>query len=91
MIGTSPPDGAVIAQSPGTIAFEFKISVRLTKVTIQADDQLPKNIDLSSNKSFAKELSLSPPALGPGSYEVEWRGMAEDGHVMRGSFSFSVK
>ncbi len=92
LISTSPLDGAVAAQPPGSIAFEFKIPVRLTKVTVQADSQSSEKLDLSDHKSFAKDLSLHlPAALGPGNYEIEWRGMAEDGHVMKGSFTFSVK
>lgn len=38
-----------------------------------------------------KQLSvLVAPALPPGSYVVQWRCIAADGHVMRGDFRFEV-
>jgi methionine-rich copper-binding protein CopC len=30
------------------------------------------------------------PALAPGAYVVQWRCIADDGHVMRGDFRFEV-
>jgi methionine-rich copper-binding protein CopC len=30
------------------------------------------------------------PALPPGTYVVQWRCIADDGHVMRGDFTFEV-
>jgi methionine-rich copper-binding protein CopC len=30
------------------------------------------------------------PPLGPGTYVVQWRCIADDGHVMRGDFTFEV-
>jgi methionine-rich copper-binding protein CopC len=38
-----------------------------------------------------KQLSVQvAPALPPGSYVVQWRCIADDGHVMRGDFRFEV-
>lgn len=31
------------------------------------------------------------PHLPPGAYTVQWRVIAQDGHVMRGNFGFEVK
>lgn len=31
-----------------------------------------------------------PDGLAPGAYTVSWRGMGDDGHVVRGTFSFDV-
>ncbi len=42
-----------------------------------ADDPRQLSVDVSS-------------ALPPGAYVVQWRCIADDGHVMRGSFSFEV-
>ena len=39
----------------------------------------------------AKQLSVSiNPALPAGRYVVQWRCIADDGHVMRGDFTFEV-
>jgi len=38
-----------------------------------------------------KQLSVQlPSALPGGTYVVQWRCIADDGHVMRGSFTFDV-
>jgi methionine-rich copper-binding protein CopC len=38
-----------------------------------------------------KQLSVDlPSALPSGKYVVQWRCIADDGHVMRGSFTFDV-
>lgn len=34
-------------------------------------------------------VEISPP-LPPGAYVVQWRCIADDGHVMRGDFTFEV-
>ena len=34
-------------------------------------------------------VEISPP-LPPGTYVVQWRCIADDGHVMRGDFTFEV-
>jgi methionine-rich copper-binding protein CopC len=31
------------------------------------------------------------PALPSGAYTVQWRVIAQDGHVMRGNFGFEVR
>jgi methionine-rich copper-binding protein CopC len=36
------------------------------------------------------EFHAEPAPLAPGSYTVEWRGLASDGHAMQGSFSFEL-
>lgn len=32
----------------------------------------------------------TPDHLAPGAYQVSWRGMGPDGHVVRGEFGFTV-
>ena len=34
-------------------------------------------------------VNMDPP-LPPGAYVVQWRCIADDGHVMRGDFTFEV-
>lgn len=36
------------------------------------------------------ELALSEP-LAAGNYAIHWRAMAQDGHTVRGDFSFTVR
>jgi methionine-rich copper-binding protein CopC len=36
-------------------------------------------------------VAAVPSTLGPGSYTVNWRSAGDDGHVMRGDFSFTIR
>ncbi|MDP6582614.1 MAG: copper resistance protein CopC [Vicinamibacterales bacterium] len=43
---------------------------------------------VGDEKSIVAEV---PSALGPGSYTVGWRSAGDDGHVLRGDFSFTIR
>ena len=40
--------------------------------------------------TFAKSVTLKLDPLPAGSYKASWAGVAADGHVLSGSFAFSV-
>ena len=87
--GSLPEDKAVLSETPTSIDLSFASPMRLTKVTL-AGDGLEKKLDIAP-KSFATTFSLPIEALTNGDYTVEWRGMSEDGHVMDGNFTFTIK
>jgi hypothetical protein len=35
-------------------------------------------------------LRIDPPELQPGDYEVQWKSIADDGHLETGTFTFTV-
>lgn len=43
---------------------------------------------VADEKSIVAEVATP---LGPGSYTVSWRSAGDDGHVLRGDFSFTVR
>jgi copper transport protein len=47
----------------------------------------PPEADPEDGKQLAVQID---PALPDGTYVVQWRCIADDGHVMRGSFTFDV-
>jgi methionine-rich copper-binding protein CopC len=49
------------------------------------------DMDLGNQKTFANEFILPMHDMGPGTYEVEWRGLGADGHALNGTFSFTVE
>lgn len=85
-----PDDGSVVENIPQSIEFSFGQSIRLTKVEV-IHDNMAHPLDLGAHKSFAKEFSI--PFIGKenGRYQINWRGLGEDGHAMTGSFSFEVR
>ena len=41
-------------------------------------------------KTFEKAAKVAVEALEAGAYAVSWTAVSEDGHVMTGSFAFTV-
>lgn len=84
-----PADGAVLAEMPAEIVLTFSKRLRLTRVRMTRDGG--KAVDLKAAKSFHTRFAIPVKGAGNGAYRVEWRGLAADGHAMRGAFSFRVK
>ena len=85
---TNPDDGAVLTPSPEVIRIEFADPIRLVGVSLSGADT---DADLDVPAAAAARHEFGVPELSAGSYRVEWRGMAGDGHVMSGAFSFEVE
>ena len=63
------------------------VSVRL----LDADKELVPTGNAVLDPQDAKVYSLAlPSGLAPQTYTVAWRGMGDDGHVVRGEFTFTV-
>lgn len=87
---TSPNDGAKVEAAPSEIGFVFKRNLRLTKVTATLVDAEALKLDLAGLTKFATEFAVPFTATGSGEYVIEWRGLGDDGHVQKGTFSFTV-
>ena len=88
---TVPADGAVLAQAPAQIVLSFAKRLRLTKVRLIHDSGPARDLHLGGQKSFRTRFALPLAGKDRGLYRIEWRGLAADGHVMRGGFAFRVK
>lgn len=88
---TSPEDGAVIAEVPAQIDFNFANDIRLTRVEMTYLDHPSVKLDLGEQKAFDRAFTLPLEDMGAGTYHIEWRGLGIDGHAMQGEFTFSVE
>ena len=88
---TVPANGAVLAAMPSEIVLSFSKRLRLTRVRLTREGGPGVDLDLAGRKAFATRFALPAKGGGKGAYRVEWRGLAADGHAMRGAFSFRVK
>ena len=91
MDATLPQDGDVLAEVPAHVTLDYAQPIRLTKVELSHMGSDPLELELGDQKSFATRFVLPLTGLGPGTYRIEWRGLASDGHVMQGGFSFEVE
>ncbi|MDW4497143.1 copper resistance protein CopC [Sulfitobacter sp. D35] len=87
---TTPTDGAKIAETPQMIRMIFDDPMRITTVRLVNADGTEMRLDGGTGLEPSLEFIAEPAPLAPGSYRVEWRGLASDGHAMKGSFSFEV-
>jgi methionine-rich copper-binding protein CopC len=85
-----PAADAQLAAAPKTLTLNFSEAAQLAvlKLTLNGKD-VPVAVD--KNAKASQTFTLSLPALAPGKYSVQWSAVAaDDGHVTKGTFTFSV-
>lgn len=87
----TPANGSVVNQVPEDISLTFGKKIRLTKIEMIHADEHKEQLDLGEQKAFGTEFSVPLIGMGSGVYQIEWRGLGDDGHAMKGDFSFEVK
>ena len=101
-----PKDGEKVDMAPPEIILVFKSPTKIIKVEIEklsdkkrksllgklfsSDDSKSVLLDTSFLLKLEERHVISVPSLEVGDYKVFWRALAEDGHVIKGEFSFTV-
>jgi methionine-rich copper-binding protein CopC len=88
---TLPDNNATIAEVPTEVTLAFKGDIRLTRVTMTHAQSDGVDLDLSGHSGFISDYTIPIPAMGHGSYVIDWRGLGDDGHALNGSFGFIVE
>ncbi|NNU17063.1 hypothetical protein HK107_12095 [Parvularcula sp. ZS-1/3] len=88
---SSIEDGASLSEAPSGFSFSFGGDVRLVGLTISGVGLDDEDLAFSPDGGFAADYEADLPDLEPGSYVIEWRAMAKDGHVMLGRISFELE
>ena len=91
MTASTPADGSTVAPGVSEIKLTFSKPLRLTVVHVRDASKHDVALKSALPTAFGPAFKLSTEALAEGSYEVTWTAVAEDGHVMKGVFAFSVK
>ena len=84
-----PADGSVVSAAPRQVVLDFSEAARLTAAWIQRSGGPRKKIAGLPEQSGAS-IAVSLPALGPGRYELSWRALSADGHIVPGHIHFTV-
>lgn len=90
MQASVPQDGAEVPAGLAEIEMSFSKPLRVTVVHLTRSENEEIPITGGIPKSFASTVKLAVAPLSAGSYEVSWTAVADDGHVMRGHFGFTV-
>lgn len=93
LVKSTPAKDAVVA-APKEIRLWFaeKAEAGLSSITVAGTDS--SKVATGKVKATDDPLSIAVDVTGamkPGGYVVRWRTAGADGHVIRGSFPFTVK
>lgn len=90
LVSTTPSPGAELATSPTSIRVVFNEGVR----PIAGGSRLVRDdgvqISLPAPSDIERGFEVSIPKLDPGAYVFGWRVVSDDGHPIRGAFTFRV-
>jgi methionine-rich copper-binding protein CopC len=85
-----PASNAQLAHTPPTLTLNFSEEAQLAVLKLTSSGtSVP--VPLDRNAKASSTIVVTLPALKPGTYDVQWSAIAQDdGHVTKGSFSFTV-
>ena len=90
LLSTAPAAGAVLAAAPKVLILDFNENVQLGVLKVSAAGK-EISVPYDSGASAA-HVAVPLPALAPGTYQVRWSALTvDDGHVVKGTFSFVIK
>jgi copper resistance protein C len=87
---SAPADNAQLSAAPQTLSLNFSEAAQLAVLKLVLEGkEIP--IALDKNAKPGQSFTLTLPTLAPGSYTVQWTAVAaDDGHVTKGTFKFSI-
>jgi copper resistance protein C len=90
LVSSVPAGNSQLAAAPKSLTLSFNESATLAVLKlVSAGKEIPIRLDPGAKPG--REFTLSLPALAPGSYAVQWTALAaDDGHVTKGSFTFTI-
>jgi copper resistance protein C len=90
---TLPANEATVAETPNQVQVWFtqQPSPRVSLLQMNGPGGEVPLGELQINREDRSIAAVVGGTLTPGSYEVTWRTAGDDGHVMRGTFTFVLK
>jgi hypothetical protein len=87
---SSPANDTHLTDAPKTLTLKFSEAAQLAVLKLVHDGK-EISVPLDKDAKPGQTFTLTLPALSPGNYTVQWTAMAaDDGHITRGSFTFSI-
>jgi methionine-rich copper-binding protein CopC len=87
---STPANDAHLTEAPKSLLLNFSEAAQLAVLKVLGDGkEFPVALDKTAKPSQTFTVTL--PALVPGSYTVQWTALAaDDGHVTKGTFKFTI-
>ena len=89
LTSSTPADKASLTSAPKEVVLHFSEPVRVTAISVTPSGGERQNLS-GIPAEFMKDFTVAAPGLGDGKYDVSWRALAPDSHIMTGTFTFSV-
>lgn len=89
-----PRVGSTVTQAPGSIRLWFTEALEPAFSRVHVLDASGKAVDANDAHVDASDptlLTVTLPALAPGTYRVQWRVVSVDTHVTEGDYTFEIK
>ncbi|MBP2648283.1 MAG: hypothetical protein H6Q77_1907 [Gemmatimonadetes bacterium] len=93
LVRAEPGVDATVVKSPGQIRLWFTEPPELAVSSIKLADAAAKPIPTGNVKATDDKTSIAVAVMTPlpaGKYTVTWKTAGADGHVIKGSFGFTV-
>lgn len=87
---TFPADGETVYESPEHLMIRFGHAMTVERVTLTTLTGEVIDVDVSM-VGESDHLMVNLPELQADDYTASWRAIGHDGHVMSGTFSFTVE
>lgn len=94
LIKAEPAVDGVVTASPALIRLWFKEPAEVSASSIKLSDSAGSARRLgpvTATDEAGSIVSTVPDTLAAGRYTVAWKTASKDGHVIRGSYTFTVK
>ena len=91
LLSSVPGAGAVVKDGPPTVSLRFnnRIEKKLSRIRLVSTQGEAQTLPVRSDGAV-DALEAPLPPLAAGRYRVDWRVLSTDGHVVSGTFAFSV-
>lgn len=90
LTSTSPSDGTALVGAPDAIEMNFRGKARLIRFSLTAADGGEVALGTDHLMVEASYHRVALPPIGAGDFTANWRAMSEDGHILKGDFSFRI-
>jgi methionine-rich copper-binding protein CopC len=85
-----PADGSVLTAAPTRFVLRFSEAAVLTALSVQSSGATQPQKIAPLPTAASVEISIPAPALAPGVYELRYRVLSADSHMMAGSVHFTI-
>ena len=90
LLSSVPAAETVVAGPPAvTLRFNNRIEKKLSRIRLVSPQGEPRALAVRTGGAVDTVEAPLPP-LGAGRYRVDWQVLSTDGHVVSGTFAFSV-